>query len=93
MVLRRLMGGVKSALGGVLTSRGSAVASELAETNKCLTEIGEKRKKALKRKDQRTLPGRRTISSWEEDDRYAEQATHGHYVERGFRSTISRPTS
>jgi len=47
---------------------------ESTEVNRCLKEIGEKRKKALekKRKDSESVRKHRTIlTSWSEDDRYA----------------------
>ncbi len=72
MVLQRLLGGLKQWVGGALTSRGSAVTYELAETNKCLTEIGKKRENALRRKNQRDRQGRPTLINWEKDDRYAD---------------------
>ena len=72
MVLQRLLGGITQLVGGALTSRGSAVTQELAETNKCLSEIKTKRERALRRKNQVDSRGRPTLINWEEDDRYAD---------------------
>ncbi len=50
---------------------------EPAELNRCLKEVGEKRKKALekKRKNDELVRKHRTIlTSWSEDDRYADDS-------------------
>ena len=79
-----MLGGIKSVVGGLLTSRGSAAAQELSETNRCLVEIGKKRERALRRKNQVDAQGRPTLINWEENNRYADDRFYQRKLEECY---------
>ena len=72
-MIRKMVSGLMKA-GNTLKNVLSMAALETGEMqllNRCLREVGEKRQKALEKKRRNDARARNYITTWAEDDRYA----------------------